>query len=216
MIKAFFISLGLLLASNIMAQEKYTFVFLHNKPDKEKLSDDAVAKLMQGHMDNINRLAKEGKLLAAGPFDGGGGLFIFKSTSTEEVKGWLQTDPGIHANRWNIEILSYQPMVGGICPVGEQYEMTSYWVVHYQPQIYKFNVQEAGSLSKEHEKYVKTLPSDAGVVTYASFGDLDGGILVTKSETDEAWIQKDPSVSGSLFIPQKKKLYIAKGSFCEK
>ena len=37
-----------------------------------------VKKIMEGHLANINRLAKEGKLTAAGPLDEGGGIFIFR------------------------------------------------------------------------------------------------------------------------------------------
>lgn len=51
---------------------------------------------MKGHMANINRLAKEGKLIVAGPFDGGG-VFILNTTSTDEARLWLNTDPGVQA-----------------------------------------------------------------------------------------------------------------------
>ncbi|MBX2961191.1 MAG: hypothetical protein KF687_01690 [Cyclobacteriaceae bacterium] len=50
---------------------RYTFVFLNTRTDKAELPKEEVDKLMQGHMANITRLASEGKLIAAGPFDGG-------------------------------------------------------------------------------------------------------------------------------------------------
>lgn len=216
MLRPLFLLAFLLCVITSYAQDKFTFVFLNNKPDKEKITEEANAKIMEGHMANINRLAKEGKLVAAGPFEGGGGIFIFKSESMEEVNSWLATDPGVQAKRWNIEVLPYQPIVGGVCAVGENYEMIMYSVVHYQPQVYKFNIQEAASVAKEHEKYIKSLSGNENFITYGSFGDINGDFLVMKAEAEESFIQKDPAVSGALFLPQKKKLYIAKGSFCEK
>ena len=70
----------LIICATSFAQNKFTFVFLNNKADKAVLSKEEVDKIMEGHMANINKMAKEGKLIAAGPFEGGGGIFIFNST----------------------------------------------------------------------------------------------------------------------------------------
>src|SRR6186713_399170 len=102
-------------------QKQYTFVFLHKKENTE-LPKEQVDKIMEGHMANINRLAKEGKLLVAGPFEGGGGIFILNTTSSDEARQWLSTDPGIQANRWDVEVLPYKPRVGSVCLVKEPYE----------------------------------------------------------------------------------------------
>src|SRR6187399_940188 len=131
----------LLLFSGIttFGQEKtYTLIFLNKKTEPEKLPKEQVDKIMEGHMANINRLAKEGKLLVAGPFEGGGGMFILNTTSVEEAKGWLSTDPGVQANRWNIEMQPYTPRIGGACPVGEKYEMTMYSFVRFTTVVSKF------------------------------------------------------------------------------
>jgi uncharacterized protein YciI len=204
----------LLLLQDAFAQ--YTFVFLHKRPDAPKLEKEESDKIMSGHMDNINKMAKEGKLLAAGPFDGGGGMFIFKSSSTKEVTEWISPDPGVKANRWNIEMLPYEPKIGGVCPVGEKYEMTSYTFIHFKPKIFKFNVQEAGQTVEEHNKFVKELAKGGNVVTHAVFGGIDGAMLVMKGEVSQEVIMEDPAVKAALFDVEFKKVYIAKGSFCEK
>src|SRR5262245_27577717 len=121
-----------LITVGVDAQDKYIFVFLHKRTDRTPLPKQESDKLMEGHMANINKMAKEGKLLAAGPFDGGGGLFIFKSSSAKEVAEWMSPDPGVQAKRWNIEMLPYEPKIGGVCPVSEPYEMTSYTFVHFK------------------------------------------------------------------------------------
>ncbi|MFZ5970055.1 MAG: YciI family protein [Bacteroidota bacterium] len=200
----------------VEAQQKFTFVFLHKRTDKAELPKEEVDKIMEGHMANINRLASEGKLVAAGPFEGGGGLFIFNSTSQAEVKDWLQTDPGVRAERWNVEVLPYEPRIGGVCTVGEPYEMVSYTFVHFKPQVMKFNVQNADETLRKQFEFVKKLAATGNVVTEATFGGLDGGIWVMRGDVAQETILGAPAVVESLFEPEWKKLWIAKGAFCEK
>lgn len=207
---------AIVLTSQSSFGQPYTFVFLHKKPDAPKLEKEESDKIMSGHMANIEKMAKEGKLLAAGPFEGGGGIFIFKTTSTADVTEWMSPDPGIQAKRWNVEMLPYEPKIGGICPVSAPYEMVMYTFVHFKPKVFKFNVQEAGQTVDEHSKFVKELAKGGNVVTHALFGSIDGSILVMKGDVQEEAILADPAVKGALFEPEFKKLYIAKGSFCEK
>lgn len=208
--------LCIIISCTAMAQHEFTFVFLHKRTDLPVLPKEEVDKIMAGHMANIERLAKEDKLISAGPFEGGGGIFIFKSASTEEVNAWLSTDPGVVAKRWNIELVSYTPLVGGVCAVSEPYEMVTYQFIHFKPNVMKFNVQDGEQTVKKHNDFVKSLARSGNVVTHGSFGGLDGGILVIKGELQEEVILQDPSVAAGLFEPEFKKLWIAKGAFCEK
>lgn len=194
------------------AQNKsYTFVFLNNKPDKEVLSKEKSDSIMQGHMNNIGRLAKEGKLLAAGPFEGGGGIFILSTKSEQQAKEWLSTDPGIKANRWNIEILHYTPYVGSLCPVGEKYEMTFYQFVRF---TIPGEISEASI--KQHTDFIDSLTKEGNVISEGPFGYQKGGVLILKSEIAKEKIEEDPAVKAGALKFEIKKLYIAKGSFCEK
>ena len=47
--------------------------FLYDGPNRERDSL-AAAELQRGHLKNIGRLAKEGKLVLAGPLTGGDGV----------------------------------------------------------------------------------------------------------------------------------------------
>lgn len=205
-----------LFAFEAYAQDKYTFVFLHKNPDRTELSKEESDKVMEGHMANMQKLGKEGRLVAAGPFEGGGGLFIFKTSSTKDVEEWIAPDPGVQTKRWKIEMLPYEPKIGGICPVGEKYEMVMYSFVHFKPKVYKFNLQEAGETVEEHNKFIKELSKGGNVVTHASFGGIDGAVLIMKGDIQQDVILADPAVKAALFEPEFKKVYIAKGSFCEK
>jgi len=195
---------------------EYMFVFLNNKPDKAKLADEEVKKIMDGHMANISRLAKEGKLISAGPFDGGGGIFIFKSGSVDEVREWLKTDPGVQANRWNIEVLPYYPQHGSVCAAKEPYQMVTYQFVRYVPNVTKDNINQQPDLFKKHHDYLKAQRGSASIITEGIFGTTDGGILVVNGELTNEVIENDPAVRQGLLVAEVKKLWIAKGAFCEK
>lgn len=61
---------------------------------------DLISESFRGHLDNINRLVKEGKLIVAGPLgkneNGYRGIFILDNVpSVEEANELLQTDPAI-------------------------------------------------------------------------------------------------------------------------
>lgn len=195
---------------------QYTFVFLNTRTDKAELAKEELDNLMKGHLANISRLASEGKLIVAGPFDGGGGIFIFKSPSPDTVKQWLSTDPGIRANRWRIEMFPYLPRVGSVCSVDPEVEMVTYTFVRYISTITKFNVQKAGETFKKHDDYLKQIVKTGNVITEGIFPNRDGGILIMKGEVEPELIEADPSLSETVFTIEIKKLWVGKGSFCEK
>lgn len=190
----------------------YSFVFLHKKSPGEQLPKEQLDKIMEGHMANINRLAKEGKLIVAGPFDGGGGVFILNTTSTDEARLWLSTDPGVQANRWDIEILTYTPRIGAVCVAKEPYEMVSYHFFRFveAPTARK----DAAGMLKQHQEFVQALNKGGNVITEGIF-EPTGSILILKGElTDDPFVS-DPAIQHGIISIDRKKLWIAKGSFCE-
>jgi len=58
-------------------------------------------------MQNINRMANEGKLVLAGPFFDDGdvrGIYIFNVSTVEEARALTETDPAIQAGRLAMEL----------------------------------------------------------------------------------------------------------------
>ena len=214
--KRFLLPFFLIICTASFSQNKFTFVFLNKKADKAELPKEEVDKIMEGHMANINKMAKEGKLIAAGPFEGGGGIFIFNSTSVEEVKTWISDDPGIKAQRWNIEVLPFTIHTGSVCAVTEPYEMTMYNFIRYTSNLAKFTIGDAPLTFKKHDEYLKTIEKTGNVIAQGIFGDREGGILIMKGDLQKDVIEFDPAVQEGLLELDFKQLYIAKGSFCEK
>lgn len=97
------------LGADDYGMRQYVFVIL--KTGKAEITDKKrVQELQAGHMANIGRLAKEGKLVLAGPFIEGGenrGMYIFNVTTIEEAKELVKTDPAINAGYFDVEMIKY-------------------------------------------------------------------------------------------------------------
>jgi len=207
----------LLIIETLKAQQQsdLTFVFLNKRHDLPQLPKEESDKIMEGHMANIDRLAKEGKLIVAGPFDGGGGIFVLNAKSLEEAKGFLATDPGVKAERWNMEYLPVTFRVGKACAAKEPYEMITYHFIRYMLNLTKFNVKDAPNTFRKHELYMKQLGQTGNIIAEATFGDKQGSILIMKGELDMRVVEASPAVQEQLLGIDVKKLWVAKGSFCE-
>lgn len=210
------VTLLLLTTAHVLQAQNHTFVFLNAKKDKAELPKEEVDKIMAGHMANIQRLAKEGKLIAAGPFDGGGGIFIFNSTSIDQTREWLATDPGVQANRWNVEVFPFYIQAGSICAAKEPYEMVTYAFVRYVAQVTKFTAPTYPEIFKRHDDYIRELAKTGNVLLAGNFGQYEGGILIMKGDVQREVPENDPGVKELLMEFTQLKLWIAKGSFCEK
>ena len=99
-----------LLAAELGADDygmsQYVMAFLKAGPNR---SQDSLAQIeiQAGHMANIQRLQKMGKLVLAGPFMDDSdirGIFIFAVESVEEAEELIATDPAIEAGRLVMEL----------------------------------------------------------------------------------------------------------------
>jgi len=102
----------------------YYMAFLRRGPAWTKERTPEAIELGKGHMAHIERLAKCGKLIIAGPFDvpadappeALAGIFIFDVATREEAIALTQQDPAVKAGRLAIDVL---PWYG---PTGLTYE----------------------------------------------------------------------------------------------
>lgn len=105
--------------------QPYWFVMLLKGNNRAQDSATAV-KIQEGHMANMARLHKEGKLKVAGPFGDGGdwvGLFIFDASAPgcktkEEIELLVKTDPAVVAGRLTYDIRPWWTMGSGSFKTG--------------------------------------------------------------------------------------------------
>jgi uncharacterized protein len=86
--------------------KQYVIAILKRGPNRPKDSTEA-ANLQKAHLENIMRLADEGKLILAGPFmdnDDVRGIYIFDVATIEEARKLTETDPAIQAGSLVMEL----------------------------------------------------------------------------------------------------------------
>ena len=86
--------------------KKYVIAFLKRGPNRDRDSLEA-AQLQLAHMENIGRMAEEGKLALAGPFFGDGdlrGIYIFNVESLEEAEILANSDPAVQAGSLEMDL----------------------------------------------------------------------------------------------------------------
>ena len=103
-------ALAIRLGAEDNGMKKYVLVILksgENTSEDKQLKDSAFA----GHMKNIQRLAKEGKLIVAGPLGKNDksyrGIFIFNVPTIEEASKLVKTDPAVNAGYLDAELYSW-------------------------------------------------------------------------------------------------------------
>ena len=88
--------------------KRYWLVLLQKGPNRNQDSISA-EKIQAAHMANINRLAKEGKLVMAGPIgveDDLRGIFLMSCADSAEVENFVRTDSAVITGRL---IMKYYP-----------------------------------------------------------------------------------------------------------
>ncbi len=92
----------------------YTFVLLRRGPAWTPEQTPETKKIVEGHLANIKTMARAKQLVLAGPLDADdtdrtayAGIFIFDTTSPDEVKALLATDPAVASGRLTPEIRTW-------------------------------------------------------------------------------------------------------------
>lgn len=118
MIKTLLFMIFLFISFNAFAQQEenksgefnikqYYFVMLVRGSNANEIDSLSLGKIQEGHMANIRKMGREGKLKIAGPFGDDGnwrGIFIFDVATKDEVKELLKNDPAIQSGRLTYEI----------------------------------------------------------------------------------------------------------------
>lgn len=191
-------------------------VFLHQRSASERQNEGQADSIIKSHRENLQRLTREGKLIVSGGFEGGGGILIFGTTSQKEVDQWLNTDPAIRAGYWHVEILPFTPRVGSVCRAEAAENKVAYSFVRYDVIVSKFTASTFPQILKKHDDYVRQLAKTGNVVAEGEFPGQDSMILIMQGEVDRSVFESDPGVQEGLLEFDIQKLWVAKGSFCEK
>ena len=100
------------LGADNMGMRRYVLALLRTGPNDAIITDkEKRAELFKGHFAMINRLAGEGKLSLAGPFNDEKkefrGLYVFNVETIEEAQKLTETDPSIKAGIFKVDFVKW-------------------------------------------------------------------------------------------------------------
>jgi uncharacterized protein len=199
---------------------QFFFVLLKRPANAPQLTKEEGEKLQAEHIANIRRLHAEGKLLVAGPFMDDGvlrGIFVMKAGSLEEVQGWANSDPAIHAGRLAAEV--HGPWVihpEGIHQTTTPNTLEQYTLIlasrgeNWDPKSPAFQ-----DTVNQHLAYLKKLMEQGTLVLAGPFrdsGELKGAFIYAVP-IDQAMKleQEDPVVKAGYFKLEAHPWATAKG-----
>jgi len=196
--------------------EALFFVFLNPNPEKAKLSEEESRPIMEGHLANIHRLAQEGIIKVAGPFENGGGIFIMQAGSVKDAFNILNSDPGIQAGVWTLDIHPFKTVYGELCAAPDTSEIHA---MHLARVALKDDVDASFKsvfTSREHLGYLEENKYEN--LLYAGyFTDEPTGIIVLN--TDNTVVAERFFITNPISIQKKvnhgvKKWWSTPNTFC--
>lgn len=98
------------LGADEYGMKKYVLAILKAGPSETK-DEDVINKAFRGHMENIQRLANEGKLIVAGPLGENSksyrGIYIFNVKTIPEAEELVKTDPAVMEGLLDAELYEW-------------------------------------------------------------------------------------------------------------
>ncbi len=94
------------LGADDYGMKSYVMAFLY-RGENQSLDSAARMELQLKHLENINRMAEQNKLVLAGPFLDGGelrGIYIFDVSTIEEAEALTNTDPSTQQGLLRMEL----------------------------------------------------------------------------------------------------------------
>ncbi len=207
--------------------EMYQFGLLKRGPKWTGGNTPEIQKIQEGHMANINKMAKAGKLRAAGPMGDDGeirGVFIFKAASLGEARSLAAEDPAIKAGRLTLELHDWLgPKNIGVKVQEElktnanpKYTMTKYYLTLLRrgQKSTDFSSPENQKLITDHISNAKRMMAARTFMAAGPFdekGDLRGIFVIAAGSLEEARTiaDADPAVKAGLLTAEIHPWYVA-------
>jgi uncharacterized protein YciI len=110
-----------LVASAQESTSIYYVVFLRPNPARKPIAKEESDRIQNAHMANIHKMADDGLLAAAGPFENDpppiSGIFVMKAKSIEDAQRIANDDPTVREHRNMIDVHAWRGPAG----IGDEY-----------------------------------------------------------------------------------------------
>lgn len=102
-----------------MEFESYQLVLLKRPAERPEYPQEKLQEIQAGHLAHLGRMAREGHLVAAGPFGDQEderlrGLALYRVGSVEEARRLAEADPAVAAGRLEVEIMTWYTEKGAV------------------------------------------------------------------------------------------------------
>ena len=204
----------ILAAFSLQAQTaQYYVAFLRPEPVRKTLTKEEGERIQAAHMANILKMAKDGVLVAAGPFEDEkrtiSGVFVFKMDSLKAARELAAQDPTVLEHRNSVDVHTWMGPPG----LGEEYrrlhDADPKTPENMQPHplvLYYRGPQwnDQSPMLKDHIGHITHLKEDhkLGAAGGVSGEDDLAGIVIYQAlapEEAQRLTQEDPAVKGGLF-----------------
>lgn len=212
------------LAVATLAAQPYYLVYLRPDPARTNIEKAENDRIMTAHLANIRKMADDGFLKAAGPFDdtppGLGGIFVMKTDTFETAKRIAAQDPTVTAHRFTIDVHVWNAPAG----IGDEYfklhkadpKMTEGMAIHPYVILLPGSNWEAGAPSiAEHDRYLQSLRTQKKLAVAGSIEAPDDQFAVVifrpavPIEDAQRLIDDDPAVKAGVLKPDYHKWWCA-------
>jgi uncharacterized protein YciI len=188
----------------------YQLVLLLRPANRPQIDQEAAEKLQEAHMANIRKLAKEGKLVLAGPFLDDTplrGIFVLKTQSFTEATKWTRTDPSVQSGRLAPEIHTWIQTTSTFSKPPESNPMENYALVIYVKGDNFHWPTRPDPTAQRHLDYIQSLRESGKLAAGAPFRDGSGSsaellIFATSLEETSQIVAQDPWVVAGMVKPE--------------
>ncbi len=172
----------------------YTFVILRSGEGAAKKDAEERKKIQAAHMANINRLAKEGVLLVAGPFGQPNpdptqrGIFIFDASEIARAEEFTNTDPAVQAGVLAMELIPLRTRA----PLRHALAVDLQVLADFENKkiekypMHNYTLAIVGGGEKAHAALVRNIAPGRVLFVGALGGALDGSSLAILDAPDAA------------------------------
>lgn len=195
---------------------RYFVVFLRRSPERKPLAKEEAERIQSAHMANIHKMAADGVLVSAGPFDDEpttiSGIFVFKTDSLATAQKIAAQDPTVVEHRNIADVHAWLGPPG----IGDEYrrlhahdpKTPENMQVHPLCMMYRGAAWETmgdrrKAVMAEHVRYVTQLREQGKLSAAGPMeepGDLVGMVIYRPIPVEEAQKleESDPAVKAAV------------------
>jgi uncharacterized protein YciI len=196
--------------------DPYYVVFLRPDPSRKPLLKADTERIQAAHMANIRKMAEDGVLIAAGPFDDTpitiSGIFVFKVGSLQSAQAVAARDPTVIEHRNTVEVHAWLGPRGigaeyfrlhKLDPKTPENMQARPLCMLYRGPAWEEKLGTRDSLLAAHERYVDQLREQGKLAAAGGIeapDDLLGLVVFKPIDLDDAQrlLNEDPAVQAGV------------------